>query len=129
MKVLSDFLIEVSDPFLDLGGFEIKIYYFSKDGGETFLDQGDFLAFVVHFLNISGALFEYIGTAFKIELNFLVSMHFKDSDFFENMILFLIKIAVTKDQVTTLTLRKKIKLTITTTLFLDQVIFYFWANF
>ena len=87
------------------------------------------MAFVVHFLNISGALFEYIGTAFKIELNFLVSMHFKDSDFFENMILFLIKIAVTKDQVTTLTLRKKIKLTITTTLFLDQVIFYFWANF
>ena len=70
-----------------------------------------------------------VEVLFKVEVDFLVSMHFKDSDFFENMILFLIKIAVTKDQVTTLTLRKNLKLKITTTLLLDQVIFYFWANF
>ena len=88
------------------------VVYFSKAQDQT------------NFLNISGALF-VVEVLFNIELNFLVSRHFKDSDFFENMILFLIKIAVTKDQVTTLTLRKKIKLMITTTLFLDQVIFYF----
>ena len=88
------------------------VVYFSKAQDQT------------NFLNISGVLF-VVEVLFKIELNFLVLRHFKDSDFFENMILFLIKIAVTKDQVTTLTLRKKIKLMITTTLFLDQVIFYF----